>query len=151
MYRRKPHTLGSSVALAMVSLLGAACSSSGSSNPLVGTWSSASTTGATTVTETVDIHGDGSLSVTQTAQGASCTGSVTSTGFSWSSTATTVSVTGSASCTGSITCGAISFDCADAAHSLTSGTCTYALSDGNDTFALTGCTGISDATFTRQG
>ena len=51
-------------------------------------------------------------------------------------------------CTGSITCGAVSLSCTGD-QGLKAGSCTYALSNGNDTLALTACSGTSDVTLTR--
>ena len=136
-----------------VLLVATACSgssfSSGPSNPLVGSWTTAVTSGSSTRTETVTVNADGTLSVALTTGGGSCSGTLTYDGYAWTSTATSVTITGSGSCAGTITCGSLTYDCSTATKGVTAGTCTYALSNGNDTLALTGCSGISDATFTR--
>jgi len=136
-----------------IALMATACGggsfNTNDSNPLVGSWTTATTSGMTTYTETVDVSPDGSLSVSLTTGGASCSGTLTNTGYTWTSTATTVTVSGTATCSGSITCGALSYDCSASKPGVTAGSCDYSLTNGNDTLALTGCTGISNATFTR--
>ena len=122
--------------------------SSGSSNPIVGTWTTADTVGTATFTETVDLNADGTLVVTLTAASASCSGTETTTGYTWAATAASITISGTPACSGAITCGTLSDACSDST-SLKSAACTYTLSNNNDTLALTACTGIDDLTFTR--
>jgi hypothetical protein len=49
-----------------------------------------------------------------------------------------------------ITCGAVSFSCSGNGNQFKAGSCTYALSNNDNTLALTGCSGTSDATLTRS-
>jgi len=131
-----------SLALALV---GMGCSSS----PLDGTWSAASTVGTFTATETVDVSSGGTLTVAVSAMSASCSGAWNTTGYEWAATATEITISGTPVCTGSITCGALSLSCSGTSQ-VKVGSCAYALSNGNDTLALTACTGTSDVTFTRE-
>jgi hypothetical protein len=134
---------------ATLAMLGAGCSS-GSNSPLVGTWAAATTVGTFTGTKTLQVNGDGSLGVTESATSTSCSGSWVTTGYSWAATATAVTFSGTPVCTGSITCGAVSLSCSGSTQALAAGACNYTLSAGDDTLALTGCTGTSDGTFTRE-
>src|ERR1700761_1236928 len=120
--------------------------SSGSSSPLVGTWSTAATVAGFTVTETLVVNGDQTLSATTTANSTSCSGSWTATGYAWAATASSVTFSGTPTCTGSITCGNVSVSCSGNDQAFKDGSCTYALSNNDDTLALTGCSGTSDAT-----
>jgi hypothetical protein len=88
--------------------------------------------------------------VSVAATGGSCSGSWDATGYSWAATANSITFSGTPTCTGSITCGALSLSCAGQSQALKVGSCTYSLSNGNDTLALTACTGTSDLTLTRQ-
>jgi hypothetical protein len=144
--RSRVHTRGL-LASAALAVVGMGCSS----NPLVGTWAAASTAGTLTTTETVDVSGNGSLSVKVSAMGTSCSGSWSTTGYMWAATSTSITVSGTPDCTGSIACGALSLSCTRGkGEALGAGACTYTLSNGDDTLALTACTGIADVTFTRE-
>ncbi len=131
--------------LVAVALAGTGCSS----NPLDGTWSTAFTVLTFTGTETIDVSSDGTLKVTVTSASASCSGTEVTTGYQWAATASSITFSGTPACTGSITCGALSLDCSKSGSSFTAGSCTYTLSDSNDTLALTACSGTSDATYIR--
>ncbi len=133
------------LASAALALAGIGCSS----NPLDGTWSTATTIGTLTVTETVDVESGGSLSVTWSGTSATCSGAWTTSGYQWAATPTEVTISGTPSCSGAITCGAVSINCSGDTGGVKAGSCTYALTDGNDTLALTACSGPSDVTFTR--
>ena len=133
------------LALSALALIGMGCSS----NPLDGSWITASTVGTFTTTETVEVNSDGTLSVAVTATSSSCSGASNTTGYQWAATATEITVSGTPVCTGSITCGALTLACTGATGTVKNGSCTYALSSGNDTLALTACTGITATTFTR--
>ena len=137
-------------ASATIAVLAVGCggSSSGSSNPLVGKWTTAKSVGTVTVTETVNLNANGTLVVQVTAASATCSGTETTTGFAWAATAASITFSGTADCTGAITCGTVSVACSDSTG-VKASACTYALSNNNDTLALTACTGIDDATFTR--
>lgn len=135
--------------LASAVLLALAVGGTGCSNsPLDGAWTTATTVGGVTFTETFQVNGDGTLSVTESASSASCSGSWTATGYSWAATASSVTFSGTPTCTGSITCGAVSVSCSSD-QGLKAGSCTYTLSNDDDTLALTACSGTSDVTLTR--
>jgi hypothetical protein len=143
--RSTVHTRGL-LATAALAVVGTGCNN----NPLVGNWATAGTFGTLTVTETVDVSGDGTLSVKVSGMSASCSGAWTTTGYTWAATATEITLSGKPACTGSITCGALSLSCSGGMNTaLSTGSCTYALSNNDDTLALTACTGISNGTFTR--
>ena len=134
------------LAAGVLAMMGTGCSS----NPLDGTWITAGTLAGVTVTDNVIVDGDGTLSVKSTASG-SCTGTEEWTGYSWAATSTSVTFSGTATCSGAFTCGAVSVNCSGSTDPpLKTGSCTYAISDDNDTLALTACSGTADATLTRQ-
>ncbi len=130
----------------------AACSSGTGPSPLVGTWKASITpqTGST-MDLTMTIDASGSLTYGLVGTG-TCSGTLDYAGFTWTSTATTLSTTGTASCTGAgVTCGANVLSCSSTGPS--SGVCDYALSNNNNTLDVTGCSAQNtslDATFTRQ-
>lgn len=137
---------------AAIAGLGMGCST----NPLVGTWSTAFTVGSSTLTDTLDLSSDGTLSVAISNGSPSCSGAWDVAGLTWTATAAsgadsgTIAVSGTPDCTGSITCGAVSVSCAEENLEFKAGSCTYTLSSDDDTLALTACTGTPDGTFTRQ-
>jgi hypothetical protein len=140
------HTRGL-LATAALAVVGMGCNS----NPLVGKWATASTVGTFTATETVDVSGNGTLSVNVSGMSASCSGSWSTTGYMWAATSSSITVSGTPVCTGSITCGALSLSCSGGKGTgLSAGSCTYAFSNNDDTLALTACSGTSDVTFTRE-
>jgi hypothetical protein len=136
-----------SLALAALAAVGMGCSG-GSSSPLVGNWAEVSTTLGVTTTTTYEVNGDGTLTVTAAGSG-NCSGTETVTGLQWAATSTSITFSGAGTCSGSVTCGPITINCAGSQTSY-SGSCTYALSNGNDTLALTGCTGTTDKTLLRS-
>jgi hypothetical protein len=81
-------------------------------NPLVGTWVATQNSGGLNGTITLTLSGDGSASsVVQITGGEvmgtqiTCTGAgVMNAGYRWTSTATTIAVTGTPMCSGSVTC-----------------------------------------------
>jgi hypothetical protein len=142
-----------SVGLAVA--FGAGCGSSGpeAGNPLTGTWSAAVNTTAFAGTVSLDFGADGSVTEILTATtilGLACSGSETTSGLTWSSSASTLTVGGAASCSGSYTCGKTTEACGTST-SLKAGTCAYALSNGNNTLTLSSCTNpSSDVLLTRM-
>ncbi len=118
-------------------------------NPLIGVWTSTilPQTGVSyALTLTFATGGGLTLGLGTTP---SCSGTLSYTGYGWTSTATTVAITGTGACTGAgFTCtnGAT---CATTPLSATS--CTFALSNSNNTLVLT-CPAPNDSlnlTYTR--
>lgn len=155
----------------LVTAFGAAMALCGcAGNPLVGSWSASQTEGGLNGTVSLTLAGDGAASVNLnytggTASGMTftCTGpGIMQSGYRWTATATTLSVTGTPTCAGSITCMAggmpQTLDCSrlsmggmtpsmlDAA--------TYSLSNNNNTLTLTttasGMGMSTTLTFTRR-
>jgi hypothetical protein len=143
------------VRLGALAVLGAGCSSGGpeAGNPLTGTWQAAVNTAAYSGTVAVTLAADGTFTEDVTATkvlGVSCSGTETTTGLTWSSTGTTLTVGGQAACSGSFTCGATTAACSSSTG-LTAGTCSYTLSSNNGTLTLSSCTNpVADITFTRM-
>jgi hypothetical protein len=117
-------------------------------NPLDGTWTYAihRTVGTLTVSGTLDVtlSSDGTEEETLTPTGI-CSGTVKFTGVHWTSTATTVSLSGSPTCTGTFTCtlpivGAQTESCTTLLSYSLAGTCEYALSSNDDSLVLNQCT-----------
>ena len=133
------------LALAALAAAGMGCGG-GSSNPLVGSWTQASSAGGQTTQTTYEVNGDGTVVVTTTGSG-SCTGTETVTGLQWAATASEVTFSGTGTCSGGLTCGAITISCAS--NTTYSGACTYALSNNDDTLTLSACTGTSNTTLIR--
>ena len=131
--------------LAVLAAVGMGCGS-GSSNPLVGRWTVASSAGGETTQTTDELNSDGTLVVTSTGSGA-CTGTETVTGLQWAATSSSVTFSGTGTCSGGITCGPFSINCASMQSY--AGSCTYALSNNDDTLTLTNCTGTSNNTLIR--
>jgi hypothetical protein len=134
-----------SLALVALAAAGMGC---GNSNPLVGSWTEAASVGGQTTQTTYEVNGDGTLDVTSTGSGA-CTGTVTTTGLQWASTSTSITFSGTGTCSGNVTCGAVTINCAGNQTSY-AGSCTYTLSNNNDTLALTNCSGTTDKTLIRS-
>ncbi len=140
-------TRWSLAAAGALAVLGAGCSS----DPLVGTWATSFTYLGTTGTSTYQVNGDGTLAYTLSGSGSTCSGSMTWSGYTWTSTGTSVAFAGVPQCSGSFTCGAFSLNCtAGSSQALKAGSCSYALSNNDDTLALTSCSGTSDVTLTRE-
>ena len=129
---------------AALAILGMGCSH----NPLVGTWNTAFTALGITGTTSIVVSSDGTMVVDVNGSGASCTGASTTTGYAWAATGASITFSGTPVCTGGITCGNLSLSCSGN-QAFKAGSCTYALSNNDDTLALTGCTGTTDATYTR--
>jgi hypothetical protein len=149
---------GGAIALTALAACGAGCGGggaadgSGGGGPLEGTWSVTTSGGGVTATTTITLNGDGTL--TETVSSTGCTGMDSLSGYSWSSTSATVSVTGEPTCTGMLVCTVagmtVSEPCSGTGGGVT-GTCNYTLSNGNDTLTLTNCgSGTSSVTFTRK-
>jgi hypothetical protein len=124
-------------------------------NPLVGTWTAQQMGGGLNATITLTLNADGTASTNIQVMGGSfmgtdvtCTGpGVTNTGYRWTSTATTISVTGTPMCSGSSTCmvGGMSteFGCSQmmgmgmGMGSNNLETAMYTLSNNNNTLTIT--------------
>jgi hypothetical protein len=132
------------LALTILAAVGMGCS--GNSNPLVGRWTTASSAFGETTQTTDELNSDGTVVVTSIGSGP-CTGTETVTGLQWAATSSSVTFSGTGTCTGGITCGAITINCAS--QQSHSGSCTYALSNNDDTLTLSNCTGTSNNTFIR--
>lgn len=133
-----------------IAVVGTGCGGGGSSNPLVGEWTRAVTSGTTTITETIHVNSDGSLSYTLTGSSSGCSGSQTYTGFTWAATSSSVTVSGTAACSGTITCGTVSVACSTTASGVSNGSCTYSLIANDDTLTLSQCTSkTNDGAYTR--
>jgi hypothetical protein len=136
-------------------VLGAGCGSGSftTGSPLSGTWQAAVNNVVFAGTVVVTLADDGSFTEDLTATkvlGVSCSGTETTTGLTWSSTGTTLTVGGQAGCSGSYTCGSTTQACSTS-MGLAAGTCTYALTNGNNTLTLSGCTtAAADITLTRM-
>jgi hypothetical protein len=130
----------------------ALCACTSSSNPLSSNWSTKVDMGnGDTVALGMNLHAD--QTVTFTEGPGTCTGSVVFAGMTWSSTASTLTLTGTSTCSGAgLTCpsgGALS--CASQLV-LTGSTCNYQLSSDHMTLTLSNCNGDTGlvTTFTRQ-
>jgi hypothetical protein len=141
---------------AVLVVLSAGCGSSGgpeAGNPLSGAWQAAVNTAAYAGTVAVTLGVDGTFSEEVTATrvlGVSCSGTETTTGLTWSSTGSTLTVGGQAACSGSFTCGGTTAACSSSTG-LTAGTCSYALSNNDGTLTLSSCTSpAADLTLTRM-
>jgi hypothetical protein len=126
------------------------CGGGGSGgSPLDGTWTYNQSTDGQTVTIAITLSGGGGLS--ETLSDGACTGSLTISGQEWTSTLTTISVTGTGTCSGTLTCDGISLPCSKfsgASAGISSGAANYALSNGNNTLKVTTSNGT--LTFTRE-
>ena len=138
------------LASAALAVVGMGCGGGGSSNPLIGTWvASVKGSGGVTTTTSADLESGGVLTLTVTSP--SCTGSATISGLSWTSTATTLTFSGTPACTTSLSCDGVSIACTENGEAK-AGVCTYALTGGNDTLTLSGCSAATvDGTYTRGG
>lgn len=125
-------------------------------NALDGSWSTTISSQGTTIKETWDLNADMSASVnfkiTQIPN-ATCTGSLDYTGYDWSSTDTTITLSGSSSCKTSLVCSAggqhVSVPCS--AMTDVAGLCHYKLSTDENSLVISSCSkGMTDATFTRD-
>jgi hypothetical protein len=132
------------LACAALTLVGAGCG--GSTNPLDGTWQTASTFLSCTGTRAYTLNGDGSLVVTETGGGA-CSGAWTTTGLAWAATSTEITFSGTGTCTGTVSYGSLGLTCSSSTSY--TGACAYALSANDDTLTLSQCSGVSDETLTR--
>jgi hypothetical protein len=125
-----------------------------STNPLDGTWvQSVDEPGVATAKITMNLNADGSVAMTEVVtqwMGDPCTGSVSFSGITWSSTASSLTLSGTPACTGTIQCTSLGpLSCSDVgATSVASGSVGYTLENGNDTLVLqNGSSG--PLTFTR--
>jgi hypothetical protein len=117
----------------------------GGGNSIDGTWVYTENTDGLTVSAVMTFGSDGTLDETATVS--SCKGTLTTTGITWTSTATTISATGTPSCTGSLTCTVDGFTSSSncgastSMSGITGSTCNYTLSNDDNTLTLSGCTG----------
>lgn len=122
------------------------------SNPLVGTWNGSATFGTMTLSEVATFNGDGTAGATDSfgvVGAGACTGALVISEPSWTSTSSTLSIMGGM-CTGVVTCpGGITIPCGSS--ETMAQTCTYTLSDGDDTLVLQCPNAQGPITFTRSG
>jgi hypothetical protein len=96
---------------------------------------------------TANLEANGSLAFSVTVS--SCTGSENISGYSWTSTPTTITFSGTPTCISSLSCDGVAVACTENGE-LKVGACTYALTEGSDTLTLSGCTDAkNNATYTR--
>jgi hypothetical protein len=115
-----------------------------SANPLDGTWAYSLSSGDFSVTAEVTFGGDGSLVESVTLS--QCSGTESVSGLSWTSNATSITVSGKEVCSGSLDCAGTPTPCTSMIGTVIDTTCNYTLSNGNDTLALSRCSGSSSAT-----
>ena len=131
-------------ALAMVVVSGC------SGNPLVGSWVNSFNSGPTTITDTLNLNGDGSRSEILTF-GGDCTGTQTYTGLTWASGGFSILLEGTGTCSGTMTCSdGHSYTCEPTTKGSLMGNCNYALSDDHNMLTISDCTGGAGSTFTRK-
>jgi hypothetical protein len=128
----------SSLVLGALLLVGAGCAG----NPLVGEWQYSQSVGTASFSATYNLAGDGTGTLTAAGSGA-CTGTQTYQGFTWSSSATTITFTGTPSCTGSISCGGVMVTSCSGASMVQTGACNYQLSNSNNSLTISNCSGGS--------
>ncbi len=129
--------------LGVLALTAAGCSS----NPLVGRWTATNSGGGVQTTVTMTLGGGGNADATIVGMGA-CTGTMTFTGATWTSTATAITFAGMSTCAGMVMCTiagtTVNVDCSMAGNlNATSGTHSYTLSNSNMTLV------VDTSTFTR--
>jgi hypothetical protein len=123
-------------------------------NPLDGTWLYTDRVGDESFTARITFQSDGAL--TESVEVSDCTGVDTVSGLSWTSTSTTLTVTGTESCTGELTCGTSTAGCSTLSPMgpATDTTCDYVVSNDGDTLTLSDCNaaggGSSRAVLTRD-
>lgn len=120
-------------------------------NPLDGTWAYSLSSGDFSATAEVTFEGDGALVESVTLS--QCTGTESVSGLSWTSNATSITVSGKEVCSGSLDCAGTRTPCTSMIGTVIDTTCNYSLSNGNDTLSLSRCSGSSSATpviLTRQ-
>jgi hypothetical protein len=119
------------------------------SQGIVGVWNGSATLGDTSLTEHTTFNADGTaLAIDSFAvNGAACTGAL-DISDRWTSTATTLSVSGGI-CAGQVQCPSGGPIACGPGETM-SQTCTYALSNGGDTLVVTCPNSMGPITFTRQ-
>jgi hypothetical protein len=138
--------------LAALAALGPGC---GGGDSLEGTWLYSTNVDGEAISELVTLNSDGSATDKVTISGG-CKGTLTGSGFDWTSTATTLTFSGKPSCKGTVACTVlgttVSKSCeSSGANSLVAGACTYKFSNGGNTLTLTDCTtATGNAVWTRQ-
>jgi hypothetical protein len=123
-------------------MAGCGGSTSGNASSLDGTWAYKP---AIAEVSSIDFtfNGGGTASEALTATGA-CSGTVTISGYLWSSTSSTVSISGTPACAGTFTCtigsASVTESCTTIqADATLSGTCNYVLSNDNNTLTVNQC------------
>jgi hypothetical protein len=124
-------------------MAGCGGSTSGNASSLDGTWTYKPAS-AEVASIGFTFNGDGTASETITAAGA-CSGTVTISGYLWSSTSSSFSISGTTACAGTFTCtiGGVSAteSCTTIQSDVTlGGTCNYILSNDSNTLTLNQCT-----------
>jgi hypothetical protein len=151
------------LALATVLILSAGCGGRAVAGPLVGTWTYTAKVGYVR-TIAVRFNADGTADEVLTlgdpgvASSDTCSGTPTLSGYSWTATATELTLTGSPTCSGAITClpgwAGLNGPCTFPMYSLmlsggpngedaatqVAGACQYTLSDDGKTLTLDQCT-----------
>jgi hypothetical protein len=131
-----------------LAILGMGCSH----DPLVGTWSKSLMVLTFTGSQSYEVNANGTIVVNTSVASSSCTGSWVTTGYTWAATANSITFSGTPTCTGQLTCGTVSVACSNN-NQLQAGSCTYALSNNDDTLTLTNCSGTgttNDTLFRTQ-
>ena len=137
--------------LSALALVGAGCAA----NPLVGDWRNPQSCGGVEITSTLHLGADGTAMITLAGSGG-CTGMQTYQGTTWTSSATTITLSGTPSCSGMIMCTiggtTVNIDCSQTMNSTMTGACSYTLSNENNTLTTSACagsTGGGATSFTR--
>lgn len=138
-------------ALAATVLFGAIGCGGPAANPLVGTWRASLSASGIDGNSTLTLNANGTASLSAIFTGGmaggmtvTCTGpGLTYSGLTWTSTATTLSITGTPMCSGMISCmvGGMSqdFGCSTAGMNMTEGlsSAMYTLTNNNNTLTIT--------------
>lgn len=140
------------LSLALPALCGCA------TDPLVGRWTASTTRNGITLSTSLTLGADNSVSVTDTGMGA-CTGTRRYTGLTWgvsrTSAAATLTFAGVSDCSGSITCtqggSTVTLGCPTPPAPRMTSACGFAVSADGNTLTLSDCSGQggSAATYTR--
>lgn len=103
---------------------------------LVGRWTASNTSGGSTITSTLTLNGDGSMTSTVSGAG-NCTGTLSYTGRTWTAAATTITISGTQACSGTFTCtDGSSIQCATVSTTVA---CEYALGANAMNLTLSNC------------
>lgn len=112
--------------------------------PIVGRWTRTATTGGAVLTTVEAFDADGSATITLSGAGG-CTGSITYTGLTWTTDATSIVFAGHGACAGTVNCvisgASVIVDCVHAPNGPQDGACDYALSTDGNSLTISNCTG----------